>query len=313
MADIVLTGCDGGNPLGFLAALGAFRVVSGVEKSASMRWAKDGRWRAVLTLERDADALVDALFRDAATWRKRPELELAYKKKEKAEKAGAAKEEREGKSVRDLKAPPAEFRKFAGRSIKAPFSREEFEGFVAAYGSDVIVDGQGNTKPTAFHFTAGQQQFLGMVIDLVNGLQREHLQEALFGPWKYESKLPILRWDVSGERLYALSAVDPARDKALGVPGADWLAFQALPLLPSFPVGQRLGTTGFVGRGKDIAFRWPMWIEKASLHAIKSLLMANTGEWRAAERKLRGIDLVFESKVRRSDRGYGVFAAPEDV
>ncbi|MCE5245672.1 MAG: hypothetical protein ABFD84_00480 [Candidatus Polarisedimenticolia bacterium] len=302
MADIVLTGCDGGNPLGFLAALGAFRVVSGVEKSAAMHWSKNGRWRAVLTLDRGADALVDAIFGDAEKWRKRPELELAYKKKDKADKV-----------VRDLKAPPEEFRNFAGRSPKPPFSRDEFEAFVAAYGSDVIVDGQGNTKPTAFHFTAGQQQFLGMVIDLVNGLQREHLQEALFGPWKYESKLPILRWDVSGERLYALSAVDPARDKALGVPGADWLAFQALPLFPSFPVGQRLGTTGFVGRGKDIAFRWPMWIEKASLHAIKSLLMANTGEWRAAERKLRGIDLVFESKVRRSDRGYGVFAAPEVV
>lgn len=313
MAEVVLTGCDGGNPLGFMAALGAFRVVSGLDRSALMRWSNEGRWRAVLTLDRDASALVDGIFKDAEAWQKRPELRLEYPKKEKAEKDGAAKKEGPAKTVRDLKPPPSKFREFAQKARKTGSSRDEFEAFIAAYGCEVIVDGQGNTKPTAFHFTAGQQQFLGMVVDLVNGLTRENVEEALFGPWKYESKLPILRWDVSGERLYALSAVDPARDKALGVPGADWLAFQALPLFPSFPVGQRLGTTGFVGRGKNISFRWPMWSKNASMAAVRSLLMANTGEWRVEERKLRGVDLVFEASVRRSDRGYGVFAAPEVV
>ena len=305
MKAVVLTGCDGANPLGFMVALGALRVL--VEErgiNSLLSWADEGRWRPVLHLPDDSSEPAEELVCSVEAWRDAPELALEYAKDGKGEKR-----------VRDLKPPPPVFREFLIRAASSAWrGNRRLADFAVAYASDVARDGKGNTKPTALHFTAGQQNFVEMVAQLTDSIVAEHIVEALYGPWRYDGELPVLRWDVSGERLYALLASDPSSDKARGVPGADWLAFQALPLFPCFPKSTLGGasiiqTTGFSGRGKDSAFRWPIWTPPASLEAVRSLLQQPIGGLRADQRRARGVEMVLESHVRRSDHGYGAFGA----
>jgi hypothetical protein len=142
----------------------------------------------------------------------------------------------------------------------------------AAYGNEFVQDNNGNTKPTAFHFTAGQQQFMKAVSDLQAGVTAADLSEALVGPWRRESTLPNMSWDATNARLYALRATNPSGDKKTTVAGADWLAFVGLGALPSFPSGNRLLTTGIKGGWKDSAFGWVVWTRPATYRVVGSLL-----------------------------------------
>jgi hypothetical protein len=183
----------------------------------------------------------------------------------------------------------------------------------AAYGSELIQDNSGNTKPTAFHFTAGQQQFMKAVSELQLGVVDADLREALVGPWLRESTLPNMSWDSTNARFYALRATNPSGDKKTTVAGADWLAFMGLGLLPSFPRGGRLMTTCIKGGWKDSQFTWPVW-EGPSTRRVASSIIRAAGlkELSPGERRARCIPAVFTSSISRSEQGgYGSFSPAE--
>lgn len=298
MSEHVLRGLDGSNPLAFLAALGLLRAAG---ETARLHWRDEGRWRPVLTLPDGASDPVEVVMADLERWRAGGlALELEYAKAEKGS---------EGKRVHDLKPPPPDFRKFLERVSAAWPNDPVAADFAAAYATEAGRDNKGNTKPTALHFTAGQQAFLDMVVELRDALTREHVEEAVHGPWKYVHQLPVLRWDVRGERLYALLASNPTGDKARGVPGADWLAFLGLPFFPAFPRRARTVTTGFDDTSKEPSFTWPLWAQPLSRDVVRSLLACHLRKMSVDERQGRGIALVLASKARRSDRGYGTFTA----
>jgi hypothetical protein len=86
----------------------------------------------------------------------------------------------------------------------------------------------------------------------------------------------------------------------------EWLAFRGLPLLPSFPRGTRIITTGVVGRGDDMTFTWPLWRVPASRHTTRSVLQVDwTGN--AKERAARGVFAICSSAIRRTCQGFGNF------
>ena len=71
------------------------------------------------------------------------------------------------------------------------------------------------------------------VRELRSAIGPEDLREALGGPWRYESKLSSLGWDVSGEKLHAYRAIAPTRDKTpAGVPGRGLARVPRAALLP---------------------------------------------------------------------------------
>jgi hypothetical protein len=86
-------------------------------------------------------------------------------------------------------------------------------------------------------------------------LKRADFEEALFGPWLYARALPVLQWDNSQTRDYALRASDPSKEKKLGVPGADWLAFRGLSFLVA-PVRDRIGC-GSIRAGPEAVGPFP--------------------------------------------------------
>lgn len=293
MKELLLSGLDGSNPLGFLAALGALNVVSDAAKTATPRlaWKDDGVWRAALASPHETTAeLVKALRHDLTSWRGDPVLHLKYEKK--------------GAKAWDLKPPPEVFRRFLAKLLECGNHRAI--DFVSAFAAEGALDNNDNTKPTALHFTAGQQQFLEMVDLLVRNVTDKDLESALFGPWRYDRDLPVLNWDATASRDYALRAKDPAKEK-LGNPGADWLAFRGLSFLRVFASKGKLLTTGCSGKWKFGSFRWPLWACPIERETVRTLLTLQ--EFPLDERPLRGIAVVYECVIRRTDQGgYGSFA-----
>ena len=294
MHELTLEGLDGTNPLGFLGALGVLLALSdnATDANVRLRWRYAGRWRPVLSGgPATIDVLVDLLDMDRRNCVADPALSLEY----------------DGK--RDLKPSPEQFRRYllALSEEAAPSNRRSVD-WASAFATDVARDNNGNTKPTALHFTAGQQQFLQMVVELSQKVSKDDLREATEGPWTYNRPLPVLGWDATSARDYALRASDPSTDKKLGVPGADWLAVRGLAFVPTVPRGIRVYTTGCVGGWKDGRFRWPLWTVSLNAAVIRSTLTLDVENMAGTERKARGIGAVFSSGIRRSDQGgYGSF------
>lgn len=303
MTDIALAGLDGANPLAFMASLGLLRVLDARTASGTPRptlhWRDEGRWRPVLGAAWTLDEVIEQAWQEIQSLRDEPALALRVEGHE---------------DETDLKPPPARYRAFlrqAADLVAANHTRTS--RFAAALATELVTDNQGNTKPTAFHFTAGQQRFLTMVNQLVSSVTREHLREALSGPWRGDSPLPSLSWDSTMARNYALRASDPSKEKRGSVPGAELLAFLGLPLFP-IAANARLELVTACVRGgwKDASFTWPLWTPRATVTAIRSLLVEDYGR-RASfgeprERAARGVVAVFRSNILRSDQGgYGSF------
>ncbi|RME25628.1 MAG: hypothetical protein D6798_08520 [Deltaproteobacteria bacterium] len=296
MHPIPLTAIDGTNPIGFLAAVGTLRSCAGQGVDARLSWVDEGRWRPVIHGVPSPEDLVALLDAERIAWSDEPALTYTYP-------------DAKGRPQAEIKPPPAEFRRFL-REVLASGRRRSIEQ-VGAYASDVVVDNNGNTKPTALHFAAGQQRFLDAVTDIHAHAGPDALRAALFGPWT-EHPVKSLSWDATVFRDYALRATDPSGEKKGSVPGVEWLAFVGLGLLPVAPVtsprGPRLVTTGCTGGWKDGQFRWPLWTVPASLDAVRSLLATPLPSEPDSRRRI-GIGAVFQSGIERSDQGgYGRFS-----
>jgi len=253
---------------------------------------------------------------DKATWAHDPAFTFAYD-----ESGQHIVDVSDPGAVRDLKPKPAVMRQFLNRvaagaemptqSCEAAAATHRSMDTAAAYGSELIQDRtKGNTKPLALHFLAGKQTFLDAAAKLRDGLHEDDVKEALLGPWKGQSRLPSMSWDATVFRNYALRASDPSGEKRGSTPGADWLAFVSLGLFLVTPVGGELITAGVRGGWKNSTFTWALWHGALNTSVIRSVLTARQpAKLSAAERRGRGIGVVFSSTIMRSDQGgYGSFA-----
>jgi len=309
---VLLTGLNGANPLGYLAALGTQQALADQGLPVRMRWMDVGGWRPELLEVASLDEVLDALQHDLQSWQQEPALSLTYPAIDK--RTGKPKTDKKtGEPVieRDLKPPPAMYAEFM-RRMRERGSRSE--AFALAFATDVGVDGAGFAKPTAMHFTAGQQRFLEMVLQLRDGVTRDHLQEALKGPWRNRDELPVLAWNAASERMYALRAFDPSKDKKTGTAGAEWLAFLGLRCLPTVPDGSSTNmTTGVWGVWKSGRFAWLLWTVPLGPEAVRSVVQQIHCARDLPPPALRawGIGQVFESAIRRTDQGgYGSLSPP---
>ncbi|MCK6546464.1 hypothetical protein L6R52_11490 [Myxococcota bacterium] len=296
MQSVILSGMNGSNPLGFLASLGVLRVAH-VGEGARLSFLDDGTFRPVLDSALGEKEIAEMVAADAERAGIVSPWTIEY---EKVEKNGS-------KMVRDLKPPPGVFSRFA-RSKVAEWVRgqDEGAGYAAAFATSVAVDGKGNTKPTAFHFTAANQTFLKSVEESRGKVSVEWARESLFAGGATRPG-PNLRWDPSAERNWALMANNP-NDEGTSVDAPlEWLAFRSLPLVPSFPVGTRIMTTAVTGRGDDMTFTWPLWATPCTVPVVRSLLQLDHRR-DSAVGKGRTIFAVCESRIRRTAQGFGNFS-----
>lgn len=304
MSRMILNGLSGGNPLALLAAVGAVDGIDRLRPDLKVRlsWTDAPVPRGVLTGIGDLDEVVSVLDRDREEWLTSVLLNWGP----------------DGVPLDDVKPSPEDARRWVQAVMAADGPRRDAElTLMAALFAEGAVDEKGTkTKPTHLHFTAGQQSFLAMVRMLAASVDRERLREALAGPWRYDSRdLPVLRWDVRGERVYALRATDPSESKELSVPGADWLGFLGLSFFPVWPRKGRLLTTACSESWKSSSFTWPLWSAELRPEVIRSLLRdAAIVEASEPVRRARGIFQVLRAPIRRTDQGgYGSFGAPEPV
>jgi hypothetical protein len=252
---IELCGLDGSNPLAFLAALGTLRVVS-KELDARVSWAaRGGAWRPVIHINSplNQDEFVQRLHSDLSSSSPRPELSR----------------------FDDLKLAPTEYRSFLFDAVKSASQVDrQWADYGAAFGSEIVFDDM-TIQDTALRTMsgAGHQHFVKFMRILILETKPEHLLSALFQPWQYEDEGPSLRWDPADDRRYALRWHEPSGDPIHTVRGANRLAFESLPLLPTMMIGRQLHTTGFHGTGARTTFwTWPIWAQPAGIDVVRSLL-----------------------------------------
>lgn len=296
MISTTMTGLSGTNPQTFLAMVGLLRVANARNLSARLAFSADGSFHPIVVTDAEVDwpAMITEDAQSASgpqPWR------LEYPKED---KGGS-------KLVADLKCPPEQFRQFAQSAIQEWLTgSEESTGYAAAYATTAIPDRSGKTKPTAFHFTAGQQQFLHVVECLRASVTMEWAANALFEVNSARPG-PNLRWDPASDRKRALMASNPTVEPTSSCAPLEWLAFRALPAFPAYPRGNHVRTTGVACRGGSSALTWPLWSRPYALSLVKRMLAMDWGSMYESAGRALGVMSICASMIRRDGKGYGSF------
>jgi hypothetical protein len=259
LRQIPLTGINGANPLGFLAALGAFRAAQQIHDShVLLSWAPAaGTWQPILhtPLATTPESLIEGLNSYLSSQADSSVFTIA----------------------KNIKMPADRFRGYAISGVENWFSgvAPNWAAFAAAFSSDGVTDQNGEVEDTAFRTMsgAGHQHFLQFMNDVARATTPTQIKEALFGPWSYSDTQFSMRWDPEDDRRYSLRWSNPSTDPAKNVRGANRLAIEALPFFPTMPNASRLQTTGFVGKkSNDTFWIWPVWDTPISIDVCSSLL-----------------------------------------
>ena len=297
MPVIELTGFKAGVPIGFMAALGAFRHATQMTELGAVRLAWKpyaGQWCAVLETAEDidADVFVTMLLNRVRTMTDRKEFSWAeaVKNVSRGEYSGAA-----AAAIADI-------------SVE----NHDLADWFSSFGSDLVMKGDDNKiESTPFDMTVARQKFLADAQWLTDNLALpdkkagdrpniESFREAIFGPWKYGDNQHSLGWDPSTVLMGAFTPKAPTAMSKAGVRGAVWLAMECLPFFACIYDG-RLATIAFERKKKKQFFQWPVWTEPLSIGAVRILLeqtpRMNGEEWRG-----RGIAAVYSSEVYKPNK-----------
>lgn len=252
---MILRGIDGSNPLGYLAALGAFRLAGNAMPDARLRWVVDGVWRPELSgvKNRDEQAFCEFL----------------------ADASGVPTEAFSGLG-KNITVASKTFGQFAAEASESatPEDRRAAD-FAASFGSEACIEEKKERiQYTSFCFItgSGHQDFLETMKKLADKAGADYLHRALFERWEYSDAGLSMRWDPAEAREYALRWKDPGPEGATTVWGANRLAIEALPLFPVQPTRAGLLTTGFRKARKVEEFTWPIWTQFAGRETVNSLL-----------------------------------------
>ena len=301
-----LRGLEGTNPLGFLAGLGVQVLFDNEPDQPRLWWSDDVIPHAIISSGFSIDRVVEQGLRMFPIWADSRALNPVIHPK--ADKTG--------------KYTPEDLTTY----LEHTRTQQPGNRLATALVAEGSLDGAGKVaKPTDLYFTAGQLKFLKIARDILTGVNGEALAEGLTGPWSYRSPLSSLGWDTTDDRIYALSAVNPAKDKKLTNPGPEALAILGLSRHPVYAGRDRRGRDRTLTQGcsgpwrRGGTYAWPLWIRPATANVVRSLLALATGDEEKLHKRSRnyhawGINSIMRSAIRRSDQGgYGTFGPPEVV
>jgi hypothetical protein len=279
---ILLKGLNGANPLGFMAALGCARLLSGVRPETLLGWDKHGTWRPVIGGFDSEAECVEALAEAARDTR--------------------AAEDLSAKLGDNIAVAPTVFRQFALLAALDP----RWSGFAAAFGCDALKDKEKDriqyTK-LCFITGSGHQNFLETMRLLRQRTTEAHLRRTLFEGMEPADKGLSMRWDPSDAKEYALQWDNPGPEGVQSSWGAYRLAIEALPFFPTAPGRRWLKTTGFVSKDGRVEFQWPIWRDPIGVDAIRSLIGYQFVDKEMNEIREMGIEELFRSERVRIGEG----------
>lgn len=266
-AAVELPALDGRDPLGFLAALGLLQVIT-TGHGHGVRLAFSARTGCAI-LHSPLPG-IDAIAADLA---------------------GVVSRTRDGRVI-DGAGPGFPLRKAsrgtgaAGQADPMRVPRENFRtllaevqalgtpaaaAWLAVLVTDLAVDRQNRTALTPYTAPSGQQSLWTFFEKPVTAVRAEpsRLTEALTG-WH---RIDGFTGEYLDHRVLRSAADHPAgRSSEAGVPGATWLATQALPLLRLTGDGQTPAATMWHRVGRRNVMIWPLWRPPLDQHAVRVLL-----------------------------------------
>lgn len=323
---LVISGIDGGSPLGFLAAIGLLQVLNDARTEGSpaprLLWRQLDAWRPVFHGAGSLESVVEAVYEDCKRWNESPLLAFRY-----------VKQEKQGpKAVGGLRAPLAVVRAW----LSARRSAEDEESL--AYGAALFCDGvtEVNKKPATAegHLTLGipvdpdvdmdltvERNFLDLTARNAQFLEQVELIRGHLTPEGIEQALRLGTADYDAPRTLDW---DPASDTPAAIytgyrrgflPVHEWLGFRALRLFPLASAGARPVMTACSGRRLNGDFTWPLWERPASLDAVRSLVSyPRLPDLEAHERQALGISALHQAGLTKKADGYtGTFAPARPV
>jgi CRISPR-associated endonuclease/helicase Cas3 len=250
---LLLPGLDGSNPLGFLASLGLFRVISVALDPGCIRlqWARgSGTWVPhMVGCQFGADSLLDLLEANLTKQIDKHPISVL-------DKLGGG--------------DPEQRKALFQQSTVSPYRAD----WIAALASDFTPPSANNQLQTA-----RRDYYFGNLTAVISRTSREHLARAIFQPWDYADPLDnqSLHLDPSEDRRHAHQwnkpAGDPDRKNSGGMLGANRLAIEAIVWFISLPEGDALHTIGFTGqRSHNTRWTWPIWNIPLNASTIRSTL-----------------------------------------
>ena len=247
MSEVLFTGLDGKNPLGFLAALGALNAAADRARDGhpqpKLAWRSVGTYRPVLVDGPSQDELLDVLRADLESCANEPAMQLRYAK-------GGT-----GPEAHDLKPPPEDFVRYL-RALVASAGRRSL-ALAAAFATDVAVDNNGNTKPTALHFTAGQQEFLAMVDELRRGVTREDSKRRSSGLGGMREPCPFSSGTIRNRAAMRFEQTTRQRRRSWAFRARIGSRFAACPSFASHPWATASLRPDAVADGSRVSFDGP--------------------------------------------------------
>lgn len=269
---LLLSGLDGSNPLGFLAAVGTLCILGDAfAGSVRLGWRiVHGSWRPWLagcgSNEREVFEAVLQALKNAPT----AVFDIGS-------------ENRNGKKSNKFPFACDRFvRELKERQGKVlPASRRDAD-FLTGFGTELYPDAKkGEFQETRFRMVrAGDSNRQGMLFyakAIREGIGHRHIERTLFQTWDYRDEGYGLRWDPIEDQAYALRWKDPSRSNLADGPGtmlaANCLAVESLRCFPTFAVGRRIHTTGFHrDERRGFRFVWPIWTSMVGVETLRSLV-----------------------------------------
>ncbi len=297
---LLLSGIDGGNPLGFLTAVGTAAVLQDAFPETRLGWKLTaGGWRPSLrgcgNSEQDLSNNLLKHLTNAST----AVFDIDNRMPFEAERFSSA--------LRDAQR-------------RSSMTDRRDADFLSGMGTDLYPDRKGQFQDWSFRMVrsgdaAGQGlPFYAKKIREKTTL--DHIRRSLFHTWAYRDEGYSLRWDPMEDRRYALRWRDPSKSKASDSPGtmlaANALAVEALRRIPTLlPSGKQAQTTGFQRTGlRETYFVWPIWTPLLKMDTLRSLLaLSDLGKHPLPRSSLsqRGIEEVYCSRRISQNQYYSNF------
>jgi hypothetical protein len=146
----------------------------------------------------------------------------------------------------------------------------------AAFGSDACAQAktdQMQATPFCFITGSGHQYFLDTVRQLMEQVNAQRLEEALFSRTEPSDERLSMRWDPQEDRRYAVMWSNPTAsdNKAKTNWATNLLGYRGLQLCSSVPTTRELRTTGWY-TDPEPAWRWPIWQQGLPVDVVRSTL-----------------------------------------
>ena len=251
-----LPALDGRDPLGFLAALGLLSVLTASGTTARLAWSADTGC-AVLHTALEGTGAIAAVLADAVAaigdgcviGGAEPGFPLP----------------KQGTGSDPMRVRREDFRGLADRTGPGALR------WLAVLVTDLAADRAGRAALTPYVAPSGQQSlrtFFGKPLTAVRD-EPTRLAEALTS-WR---RADGFTGEYLDHRVLRNAADHPSgRSAEAGVPGATWLATQALPLLHLTGDGHRAAATLWHRLGRRQVMIWPLWKPALDIHAVDALL-----------------------------------------